>query len=201
MHYPCDEKPDAEEVDHEGHYAVDQQCQEQAHNPPHVPLRLHHVRRSVFLGYRRPGLQYLPVHLRQRAHIVRSAVLEDVCLYLGIAFVGIVVQAFQPLLRELIPAHILLHGILVVLKHTAYVHGQRQADVAVHLGLRTEHHRGHLAQHIYERVIAGNVRVAAVDEVLERHYLLPEVLILLRGLVAGVGKVEHVVVLLRVEHQ
>ena len=78
---------------------------------------------------------------------------------------------------------------------------QRQTDVTVHAGTVIKHGFGHGLQAGHQTVILCYVSIGVGKEGLERYLRTLELMILSGGLVAGVGHVEHVVLLLRVEHQ
>ena len=144
-------------------------------------------------------------HLRsevlQNREVVLAAIHEDACLYLVVAQLGIVVHVFETHFRHLIHLDVLRNLRLVVNQRVPDVDSQRQTDVAVGLGPPGQQRTGHRAQTAYQTVVFGYLLVVALQEGLERQLAFLEVVVLLRGLVAGVGEVKHVVRLLRIEHQ
>ena len=89
---------------------------------------------------------------------------------------------------------------LVVVEGASDVYGKGQTDVAVNLLLRAKRRGVHRAKVGDQTVVTCDLGVGLVDILTERTYRLPEVAILLRSLMAGVGQVKHVAVLLRIEH-
>ena len=130
-----------------------------------------------------------------------AAILEDARLDVAIALLGIVVHARQPLLRVVVHLDEVLHRVAVLLERRADFLGEGKTDETVLLSLCIEHATGHGFQRVDERVVAGYFAIRPAHELLERYALAHELLILLGSLMAGVGEVEHVLLLLRIEHE
>ena len=192
-------KADDEEVEQRGNDGIENSGDEQSENPTAVPLRT--LVRLVFLAYRL--LHGLPVGapILDDSPVVSSAVLEDAGLYVVITLLRIVVQMAKSLFRHVVIAYVVLHGAAVLLQRVAYVGGQCQTDVPIRLGLQAQHSYWHSPQASYQRVVACNVVVGLIQEVLEGQLLFLEQTVLVCCLVAGIGQVEHIFLFLRVEHQ
>ena len=83
---------------------------------------------------------------------------------------------------------VLVHDELRRLLHTVPAH-------------HAPHRRRNLAQRLYQILVARQLRVHALHDVLIRHASLAELAVHLRSLMAGVRHIEREVLLLRVEHQ
>ena len=96
---------------------------------------------------------------------------------------------------------VLLQGRTILGQLVTYVGGQLQAGVAVGLCLLVQHVLRHGLQAGYQRVVARYLVVGLLHERLVGQLLVLELLVELGGLVAGIGQVEDVFLLLRIEHQ
>ena len=115
-----------------------------------------------------------------------ASVLEDVCLYLVVAYVGIVVQRFQLFLGPLVILYVFGHALLCLSIVVSYVDSKRQAYIVIHLGAVVEASGGHLAQTCHKTVVASNLDVHLVYILAEGQGGLLEVLILVGCLVTCV---------------
>ena len=159
------------------------------------------VCRLVFLHHRFCHLFPVEAPVFDDGEVGLATILEDAGLYVVIAFLGIVVQVGEAPLRHVVDVDVLSQRRTVLLQRVTDTGGQRQTDVAVGSGLLVQHVLWHGLKTGYQRVVAGYLDVGLVHKGLERQLLFVELLIQLRGLVAGVSQVEYVFLLLRVEHQ
>ena len=90
---------------------------------------------------------------------------------------------------------------VVLLQSLSYGYGEAETLVAVCLCLGAEHVVGHVAQAVGETVVSGDVYLCPVEEGDKRNSDPREPIVLFGSLVAGVGEVEDIVLLLRIEHQ
>ena len=90
---------------------------------------------------------------------------------------------------------------VVLLQSLSYGYGEAETLVAVCLCLGAEHVVGHVAQAVGETVVSGDVYLCPVEEGDERNPDPRKPIVLFGSLVAGVGEVEDIVLLLRIEHE
>ena len=166
-----------------------------------VPLRFHALEGLILLADDARRAPELAPQVGEDSGITAASVLEDAGLYLLIAFVGVVVEGAQMILRVPVDVDVVSQLLVVLLQRAADAHGECQADVPVGARRRAQRVLVHLVEVHDEAVVTGNLAVGAVDERAEGQYVLLEPRVLLSGLVTGVGQVEDVFRLLRVEHQ
>ena len=142
----------------------------------------------------------MSVESADQGEIVLAAVDEDALLDVSVALLGIFVLLFQTTLRHVVETDVLLQLPGVALQHGADVLGQHQTGVALLVAVLRHDDVGHTFQTPDQTVVTGDVLLRLVQELGEGQLLLVEVPVLLRGLMTGVGQVEYVVLLLRVEH-
>ena len=164
-------------------------------------MRAHVSQRPVFSGHHVRRAAHFALQVGEDGQIVLSAILEDVALYLFVAFVGIVVERTQVFLGVFIDVDIVRQLFVVFLQRSTYADGKRHTDVPVDLGFRAQPVGVHLTEVYDEAVVAGNLAVGAVDKRTEGQHVLLKLGILLGGLVTGIGEVEDVFGFLRIEHQ
>ena len=133
--------------------------------------------------------------------VALAAVDEDVVLNLVVTEIGVIVQIAQTLLGAVVNVYILTHALAVVLQRAEDVHGKREAYIAVHGGFVAQTARRHVVQTVYQTVVTGHLGVQLLNSRTEGEYGAVVVEVELGGLMAGIGEVEHVLGLLRVEHQ
>ena len=190
---------DEQEVNQRSEDGIEDDADEHAEDVARVPLGI--VGGLVLLldGARHK----LPVaaEVAQNAEIRVAAIAEDARLDVIIAALGIVVEIGETLLCLVIDIDEVGELVAVRIQRATNLAGQVETGHAVLLALHAEHTVGHLLQTDDQRVVACNLVFGAFHECLERHALALELPILLGGLVTGVGQVEHVVLLLGVEHE
>ena len=199
---PLGHEAEHQQVDSYGHQGVEGDGDKQAQNPVDVPVGPLRVLAGGVLPCHHL-LHPAPVfgEVTDDAQVGVAAVDEDARLYVKVALLRIVVHVLQPLLRVVVVAYVVLHLLRVILQGALDDGGQRQAHGAVRPRLLA-HLRGvHRREGPHQAVVAGYLAAGLTDELAEGQLLPLEVLVLLRGLVAGVGQVEQILLLLRVEHQ
>ena len=147
------------------------------------------------------GASQITSQVVENLEIVVATVVEDAHLYVAIAFVGIIVEVLQLLLGVTIVVDVLVQLVAVVGQRATNVHRKRQTHVAVNLCTLRQRHLRHVREIDDQTVVAGNVFVGLLHKRAERQDVALELVVLLSGLMAGVGEVEDVFRLLRVEHQ
>ena len=183
----------------------DEECEdddeEETEDETAVPLRTAARTHPVLLAHGLLGLREHGAQLSEDSEIVFATIPEDAGLDVAIPFVGIVVHVFQMLFGHLVDTHILLRIVPVLHQRIADIGGQCQTHIAVCAGTVGEHHGRHLAQAADKAVIAADFLLGIGHVIPERDLCLLEVLELLSGFMTGIGEVEHIVLLLRIEHQ
>ena len=150
------------------------------------------------------GLRHLrppATHVRQQHEIVLATVDKNVTLNLAIPFLCIVVQTAELFLRLVVEADVALQLTLTLGQHLSDALCQGQTRVASLTAVFRRHHHRHGLQSGDEAVVACQVDLVALQILGEGQLVTVELIILLRGLMTGVGQVEHVALLLRIEHQ
>ena len=160
------------------------------------------MQRSVLVGYGLGSGHQVMAQRREDGKIAVTTVLEDITLDLVIPFVGIVVQVLQPLPRLLVQPLVIVQVLTVPLHRIADVRRHGKTDITVDPGLLIHLRKAHhLLQTAYQTVVTGNLGIVLLDEPLQGEGVPCELLELLRGLMTGVGEVEHILRSLGIQHQ
>ena len=156
---------------------------------------------AVFILHR--GLHILEIASKslQYGEVVVSTVYEYIRLYFAISFLRIVIEFTEMLFRLLVIGDIVCHLLIVLLERTSDVDGKSKTDAAVHLCRVAESHRWHLVEIGDQGVVACYVMGIGFDVIPEWLRTGLELLVHLCSLMAGICKIEDVVLFLRVEHQ
>ena len=137
----------------------------------------------------------------QHLEVGVAAVLEDACLYVVVSFLCVVVKVAQTVLGGIVIFNVFGQLGTTLLQLVAYAGGQNEADLTVLERFLAQDGGWHLLEADDERVVTGDIHVGTVQEAAEGQLQVLEFAVLLCGLMAGVGQVEDVLLLLRIEHQ
>ena len=179
------------------YYCIEYDGCEKSEHPHYAPVRLFAVLvYGIFL--RDYCFHHVPflLELLDNLEIRVTTIYENACLNIVISFLGIVVHVFKSLFCGVVVADVVFHLSRITLKGALDYSGKCETYCPVRLGFLRQYRWRHGLKTLYQTVITCHLTVCLGDKLAEGHLLVLKLLVLFSSLMAGIGKVEKIILIL-----